>query len=245
MRPAIAVITPYCRESLEVLRQCHESVASQGEPADHFLVADGHPQAEVAGWDVEHVVLPQAHGDNGNTPRAVGSILAAARDYEFIAFLDADNWIHPDHLQSLVAACRSTQAPVACAWRTFHQLDGTPMNVVEVDEDACRHVDTSCYLVHRSAFDCLSCWNRMPRELSPICDRVFFKAVTAARHPMAFSRQRTVAFRSQYEKHYRAAGLMPPAGAKSDGIFEPCRSYLSSVEGIHASVDRLGFWPWF
>ena len=58
------------------------------------------------------------------------------------------------------------------------------------------------------------------------------------------ARRRTVAFRSRYQKHYRAAGQEPPANAKSDSDFESCKQYLSSVSGIHETVDKLGFWPW-
>ena len=139
----------------------------------------------------------------------------------------------------------ATRAPVVCAWRAFYRLDGIPLNISEADENACQHVDTSCYLLHRSAFGCLPCWSSMPRQLSPICDRVFLKALLDKRYQIAFTRQRTVAFRSQYEKHYRAAGLEPPPGSKSDRIFEPCKAYLTSVGGIHDTVERLGFWPWF
>lgn len=63
--------------------------------------------------------------------------------------------------------------PVTCAWRTFHRLDGTAMEISEIDENAFQHVDTSCYLIHRSAFACTSCWHRMPktdRDLAPCRD---------------------------------------------------------------------------
>lgn len=96
--PRIAVITPYYKEPTAMLHQAHLSVAAQDIAADHFLVADGFPNPEIANWNARHVPLPQAHADNGNTPRSVGSLLADAEGYDFIAYLDADNWFQPDHL---------------------------------------------------------------------------------------------------------------------------------------------------
>ena len=60
---------------------------------------------------------------------------------------------------------------------------------------------------------------------------------------MAFSRERTVAFRSQYETHYRWAGEEPPAGAKQFADVQSCYEYLRSVSGVTQCVERLGFYP--
>lgn len=238
----IAVITPYCGEPTSMLERCHRSVLAQDAATEHWLVADGRPDPAVAGWQARHIVLPQAHADNGNTPRAVGSVLAQASDCEFIAYLDADNWFEPGHLASLLAVIRHGRVPVACAWRSFHRLDGTPMAITETEEDQLVHVDTSAYLIHRSAFALVDCWHRMPRQLSPICDRVFFRALQHQRWGFGFSRERSVGFRSRYASHYRTLGLAPPPDAKTDATFEPCRTYLRSATGIREMVDRLGFW---
>jgi hypothetical protein len=122
-------------------------------------------------------------------------------------------------------------------------MDGTEMpGVREGDEEQCMHVDTSCYLLHRSAFDVLRVWTTMPRPLSPVCDRVFLAAIREQRLPMAFTRRPTVAFRSQYACHYLAAGLPAPEGAKHDiGVAE--RDWLSSPEGVQETVRALGFYP--
>jgi glycosyltransferase involved in cell wall biosynthesis len=96
----IAVITPYYKESIEFLRQCHKSVINQDISTDHclthFFIADGFPNEEVMKWNIKHITLPQAHSDNGNTPRGIGSILADVEGYDFIAYLDADNWFYPN-----------------------------------------------------------------------------------------------------------------------------------------------------
>jgi hypothetical protein len=243
MNPKIAVITPYHQESTEVLRRCHESVAGQMLPADHFLIADGFPNEAVRDWNARHVVLPHAHGDCGNTPRGIGSMMADAEGYDFVAYLDADNWLYAQHLSSLHELWQRTKNPVCCAMRTFHRLDGSLMNISETDEDNGRHVDTSCFFIHASAFELLSVWHRMPRPVAAVCDRVFLAAVRARRFGITSSGQRTVAFRSQYAAHYRSIGEEPPAGAKGPDAFKAASDYLLSVEGVAATTQRLGFYP--
>jgi glycosyltransferase involved in cell wall biosynthesis len=239
----IAVVTPYCREATEVLSRAHESVLAQGPGVEHVMVADGHPQGEVAKWDVRHVVLPRAHGDNGNTPRAIGSLLARAGGCGYIAYLDADNWYHPGHLASLVELQRTAGADVCASLRTFHDLEGRELpGVRDAGELRRLHVDTSCFLLHRSAFRCISLWSDMPKPLGPICDRVFLAGIRKMNLRVAHSDRPTVAFRSQYAAHYRAAGREPPPGAKED-VAEGAVRWLSSLEGVRETVDRLGFFP--
>jgi hypothetical protein len=56
----------------------------------------------------------------------------------------------------------------------------------------------------------------MPPQLGPICDRIVWGVIRARRYPTAHSPVPTVAFRSQYQAHYRAVGEDPPPGAKSN-----------------------------
>lgn len=241
--PRVAVVTPYHREPLAMLERCHASVCAQGVDADHLMIADGYPRDPIDRWDALHLKLPRAHDDNGNTPRGLGSLLASRGDYEFIAYLDADNWYRDDHLRSLLALWESGRGPVCASLRSFHGEDGTDLGITEEDEDALRHVDTSCLLIHRSGFECLPVWLQMPRPLSPICDRVFFAALLHRRLAVASTRARTVAFRSRYRVHYEAAGAPVPPDAKDAGAVRPAYDYLASGSGVTECVHRLGFWP--
>lgn len=72
----VAVITPYHREDLSLIRRCHDSVLAQTVPVRHFLVADGFPRREIDAWDADHLTLSRSHADFGNTPRSVGSMSA-------------------------------------------------------------------------------------------------------------------------------------------------------------------------
>lgn len=241
----IAVVTPYYREPIEVLQQCHESVLTQQVHADvvHLMVADGVPNDAIDAWKVEHIRLPRAHGNNGNTPRAVGALLADAQGCDFIAFLDADNWYHPGHLSSLLRMHESSRVDICSSLRTFHRLDGSNLNVSEAGEDQLQHVDTSCLLLHRNAFPLNNVWFQMPNEISPICDRVFLRAALHQRRSIASTQQRTVAFRTTYEVHYRTAHEVAPEICKSkEEDVRKALSFLMSVEGVQKTVEKLGFW---
>lgn len=239
----IAVITPYYKEPTDMLQLCHQSVVDQDLKADHFFVADGHPNPFIRERSVEHVILPRPSDDNGNTPRGVGGILAINRGYDFIAYLDADNWFHKGHLSSLIELHRTTKAGVCASFRTIHAIDGSELpNVQDPEEANLTHIDTSCYMLHRSAFELNDIWLKMPKPLSPICDRVFLKGVITKRFTIVSTRAKTVAFRSQYEDHYRAANLTPPTNAKRN-IIKPCVEYLKTVEGLRHTVEKLGFFP--
>jgi hypothetical protein len=240
----IAVVTPYHREPLEMLERCHRSVLAQEPRADHFMVADGFPRAEVANWDVRHMVLPGAHADGGAVARGLGSLLAEADGYDFIAYLDADNWFHERHLASLLELHQRSGAPVCTCFRTFHAPDGSLLEgVTEVDEDRLQHIDTSCFLVHRSAFGAMPVWSRMPRQLGMICDRVFLAALKHGRFPIVSTRERTLAYRTLHELHYTRAGLAVPEGVKSGTMIHAPMQWMLTREGVDECVRVLGFWP--
>jgi len=243
--PRIAVVTPYYKEPLSWLRQCHESVLAQEVPADHFMVADGFPRQELADWNVRHVVLPDLaiEGDGGSMGRGIGGALADACGYDFVAYLDADNWFLPGHLASLLELHRSTGAPVCTSFRSFFTPDGVRLDVSEEAEDTLQHVDTSCFFLHRSAFNLLTLWSRLPRPLGLLCDRVFLAALRNERFAILSTRRRTVAYRTLYELHYRGAGLEPPPGFKPRSILQPAFQWLQTREGVEESIRRLGFWP--
>jgi len=247
-RPRIAVITPYCKETLEVLRQGHDSVLTQDVEAevDHFYIADGFPNSAIDQWKATNIALPMAHRNVGNTPRAVGALLAEAEGYDFISFLDDDNWYRQNHLSSLIRIHEATKASVCCSWRTFHRLDGTIISNLQEDEElAFQHVDTSCYFVHRSAFSLNLVWSQMPNELSPICDRVLFAAALhKLGNNLAFSKQATVAFRTDYPGHYTAVHETPPAsGFSKPEKLDGAVTYLRSGDCVTKCVTQLGFWP--
>lgn len=243
MNPArIAVITPYHKEPIEMLRECHESVLAQGVDAHHYFIADGHPQSDMMVNDkVSHVMLPNEHADYGNTPRGIGGILAVNADFDYITYLDADNWYHPNHLTSLIDLHKKTGADICCSFRTFHQSDRSAILVDDPQEQALRHVDTNCYFLSKSAFEVASLWTRIPKQLAPVGDRVFKEYLKQKRYRLSFSKQKTVAYRTLWRDHYVAAGLKPPLNSKNlDTSFI---GWLKTAQGVKECVEKLGFYP--
>ncbi|MEM1411307.1 MAG: glycosyltransferase family A protein [Pseudomonadota bacterium] len=241
----VAVITPYHREPSSLLEQCHESVDQQaldaGDSCVHVLVADGHASEAVASFAAEHIVLPRENSDNGNTPRAMGSLYAAGQGFDAIAYLDADNWYQPSHIASLLEAHRKTGAPVCASGRIFHRPDGSRLPISE-PEDGQNHCDTSCFLVTQAAYRLVAVWGLMPRVLSPLCDRFFFQAMRAWKYAFHYTGQPTLAFRTRYAAHYVAAGERPPDDAKVNPAAESIQAWHALTEREQEDYyKRLGF----
>jgi glycosyltransferase involved in cell wall biosynthesis len=212
--PRVAVITPYYRESLEVLRHCHDSVRTQTFSCTHFMVADGHPHPEVSPWAVQHLILAKSHDDNGNTPRAIGSLSAMNQGFDAIAYLDADNWYYPHHIEAMIRLQQQTSAAVCTATRSIHRSDRSLMYIDRRECDGRQHVDTSNLFLTSAAYRLLSLWAMMPKQLGPICDNIFWQAIMARRISTAHHPEPTVAFQTQYAAHYTDIGEKAPEGTK-------------------------------
>lgn len=239
----VAVITPYYKESTDTLVRCFESVLQQKIKADHFFISDGFPNLDIERVVKFHVTLPRAHADNGNTPRGIGGLIASKSGYDFIAYLDADNWFLQGHLEASILKHFESGAPIITSFRTFYDQAGNRLPITEPAEDMLHHVDTSCFLVSRDAFKILPVWSQMPQRLGPICDRVFLACMKYHRYQFVSTKQRTVAFSSQYAYHFRLAGLTPPGSAKTSQEFDDALGFLRSTKGLNECIDRIGFWP--
>jgi hypothetical protein len=240
----IAIITPYFKESLDVLEQNYKSVIDQDLNTDHYFIADGYPLDAISKWKVKHIILDKNHDDNGNTPRGVGSRKVRELNYDFLAYLDADNWFHKNHLKSLINLYNDAKVNICCSKRTFHHINGNDLNISEMPEDKFQHVDTSCFLIHNSAFELTKIWEKIPKILSPICDRIFYKSIIIhKKYSIAFSNLRTVAFRSQYLSHYKTANQNPPLKLK-ELIGKESYEWLKTETGKKISKETLGFWPY-
>lgn len=209
----IAVITPYHTEPLDMLERAHKTVLTQTHPCTHFMIADGHARTEIDAWQVRHITLPTAHHNNGNTPRAIGSLDAIGDGFDAIAYLDADNWFEPEHIADLVAHRIETSADIVSSGRVIHGIDGGVLLPEGEQEDGTATADTSTMLFSRTAFAVLPLWGTMPNELGPNCDRYIFKGAQALGCKHHHGGQLTMHFTSRYGPHYRAAGLPVPADA--------------------------------
>lgn len=208
----VAVITPYFKEPLEFLRECHESVLRQTHPCLHVMVADGLPQEGINGWQVDHVILPKSHDDVGSTPRFVGCCHAIGLGFDAVAFLDADNWYSEDHIASLVALAGPGIGFISSN-RTLCRLDGSSLAPCPWTDPE-KFVDTSCMFFARPAFPLLMNWILMPDYAHPMSDRVMFHHVRQSGVSRAHNPERTVFYRVNRPGIYRRFGEQAPPGVE-------------------------------
>ena len=207
----VAIITPYHKESPDILRRCRTSVCDQSVQCQHYMVADGFPQDWIDGEsNVSHIKLADAHSDYGNTPRGIGALLAASEGADQICFLDADNIIDADHLETcLDTAKNNPDCKFVIARRRFVFPDGTPAEVLE-EED---HVDTSCFFMLPGTFHLFSHLILQPKQMSPGGDRVFLACLTFNKLKSAVCEKVTVTYTTNYLTHYNWVGKPAPSNA--------------------------------
>jgi len=228
--PRYAFVTPYHKEGRACLERCVASVKRQTVRADHILVADGFPQDWLDHAGVRHLRLDRAHGDYGNTPRGIGSLMAVAEGYDGIGLLDADCWLEPDHLEHCLAQAGEAglgRCGFVVTSRTLRRPDETVIDVA--DESPAVHVDTSCFFFLPPAFGVLPVWVLMPREVSSICDRVFFLALRARSLVSAVSAKKTVNFTCTYAAIYRHVGEAPPTPVKENPDYRAMAAWIDAL----------------
>jgi hypothetical protein len=208
----VAVITPYYKESSEILRRCRASVAAQTVRCQHYMIADGFPQDWVDDEsNVTHLKFAHAHADDGNTPRGIGALLAASEGADQIYFLDADNFIDADHVETcLDTAQNNPDCKYITARRRLVFPDGTPADIPEEDH----LVDTSCLFMLPGTFHLFSHFILQPKQMSPVCDRIFFAMLRYNKLKSAACKKVTVTFTTNYLVHYNFLRKPAPSNAR-------------------------------
>ena len=215
----VAVITPYYKESLEIIRNCHESVLNQTVKCLHVLVADGFPLIEINNWDVDHVILPRSHNDIGSTPRLIGCYHAIGLGYDAVTFLDADNWYRYDHIESLIKLFIETKAAFISSTRYVCRLDGSVMGICNQTNPQ-RFIDTNCMMFTRQGFHLLDFWALMPSYAHLIGDRVMLQKVNQSGVIVSHSGLPTVYYRCSKEGIYKSLNEPIPEGVQSRPDYE-------------------------
>ncbi|MFT3725119.1 MAG: glycosyltransferase [Hyphomonadaceae bacterium] len=245
MTARVAVVTPYYREDEAVLRACLDSVKAQTIPCRHVLHADGFPIPYIGEYDADHIVSSRPHRDNGNFGRGAGAQHAFQQDFEYVAFLDADNWFAPNHCETMVAALERTGAHVAASGRAICTLDGKVMLPFDPTSDGVSFADTSTLMVRRTLMPLMLLWTAMPRQLGPACDQIFWLAMQTRGIKIATTGLPTMMFRSQYANHYRALNMEVPPGAKEKGEMDDTIAFWQTLppEQRHALLTTIGAVP--
>ena len=208
----ICVVTPYFRTEPAWLQQAHDSVKAQTVPVHHIVVCDGCEPASIDGFRGSHIVLPRNYRDYGNTPRLIGSYHAVAAGADAIAYLDADNWYQPTHIEGLLRFAASRGLHACASARMLHRLDGSPMlKCPQVNGNP--YIDTSCLLILKPAFRHLIGWTLFPQALAGDTDNRLWRFMKANGAVTDFLDEATVAYRTRHVVHYNLAGEPPPPQA--------------------------------
>lgn len=214
-----AVITAYYKEDRSVIDKAIKSVQYQlpsGLDVIHYLVADGFPQEFESTEKLVHIPLPKSHNDYGDTPRIVGATLAVRDGCYGLMFLDADNYMYPEHIQAAVGAHLEHNQNLIIAKRDMVSEDGTVIKHNRSEEDAFKHVDTGCFVFFKEEIFRALEWAKIPSPLSVLGDRYFWNLHQKS-YPGTFGyvNTPTLAYTCLWKDVYEFAGITPPANAKS------------------------------
>jgi len=227
----IAIITAYFKEERATIERCIDSVRSQTQPAEHILVAHGHPQAWIGAGNLRQIVLDRNNDDFGDTPRAIGLVVAIREGYDAVQFLDADNVIDPHHVAMSAGMLRSTGAHMLVLKRRFLRQDGSVLNFISARDETLAAIDTNCYLFARPSFPTALKWTLIPKELSYMGATVFRSVFSKAGHPVAVASEPTVGYTSMWANTYTEVGETPPPGFRDHSLrAERARAWWSGLD---------------
>lgn len=225
----IAVVTPYYKEDLHELWLAHQSVIGQNAAVTHIMVADGHPNSAVATWSCQHLILPNSHQDAGNFARGAGALHAFQGGAECVCFLDADNWLEPNHVSSLFEVILRESSDIGVSRRTLRRLDGTVLDPLDQESDGQRFADTGTVMLRRSAIDIAVLWTTLPRELGGAGDQIIWGAVNSRGFKITRTGLPTLNYKTKWAVHYRGRGEEPPSGAVDLTVVQNSERYWQSL----------------
>ena len=211
----IAIISPYYKESPEMIERCMISVQRQSIKCDHFLISDGFPQSWIDETDVRHICLGKSHADYGNTPRGIGAQIAISENHDAIGFLDADNTYDLNHIEVCIQSVFAKYDDIqACDYVIAKRRLVRPYGTTLVESPKESFVDTNCYLFLRGSFHTIPVWNLMPKPLSLIGDRIFGMYINNQKLNSAVNPKSTINYLTLLKSIYLAAGENPPNDCK-------------------------------
>lgn len=167
-RTRVVVITPTIGHRL--LPRALSSVQAQTHRhIQHWVVVDGvefEPAVRKSLDDVARagsaptvLVLPRRTGMHGWNGHRIYASVPFLVESDFICFLDQDNWLDPDHVESLLQLALSKASPAAYSLRKIYTPGGELACMDDCESlgplHECyqgrgrKHVDTNCWIVTR------------------------------------------------------------------------------------------------
>lgn len=192
------------------------------------MIADGYPEERLPGLAGQHIVLPVAHRDYGDTPRLIGTLSAYQQGFDAICWLDADNWLEPDHVERLLKIANQEVVSVVTATRNLRREDGSLLSAC-TESNGDHFCDTNCYLIMRDAIPTIApAWGFKPPQMGVIGDRLVWQKARDNYQERGHCSEPTVNYTTNIAVHYLAAGEQPPSNARVI-MQKPGQPYPTSV----------------
>ena len=236
----VAVVTPYYKESRDILLRCVRSVRKQTYPVQHIMVSDGYPQ-DVR--KVTHIRIPPS-ADTGNTPRGVGVLVALAQGADAIALLDADCWMEPRHIQNMVEVMKDQNVPVVTCPRRLWNPDTGKAFAVDEESEGNVWNDTNCFLIRSDVAHLFQGWMFGKKNESLIQDRIFWQRIKESGVRIARMDTPSVNYDTTIAAHYLAHKEPMCANAKvimNEGNGWVIKPYADMPQ-LSVELHSL-FWP--
>lgn len=210
---SVVIITPTIGS--DHLKQCVESVQNQTySNIKHLVVIDGiennqkysiNNECTIRGTLLEMVrpniavqVLEENVGANGWYGHRIYAAFSYLVNEDYIIYLDEDNWLEPNHVESLINTIESGNLHWAYSLRNIVSKEGN-----WICEDNCEslgwwtsvagynHIDTSCYCIDRNiatkaAYAWYGQWG---------ADRQFFQQLYKINDNFSTNKEHTVNYR--------------------------------------------------
>lgn len=205
--PVVTIVT--ATTCTDYLKQNLNSVINQTyNNIQHLVVVDGQHHFEKLNYDISSdvIILPYATGtEQYNGHRIYGAATYLAKG-DFIMYLDEDNWIEPNHVESLVNILGEKPNAFACSLRKIMDMDGN-----FICNDDCESlgnwqsvindyfVDVNCFfLPKRIALQLTPIWYRRARhpEDQPEVDRALTYVLKQNKIQCLVSGEYTVNYRA-------------------------------------------------
>ena len=212
------ICTPVYLENSDQLTQNMRSVECQTLkelPLQHMLINDGIINLALRNKKPKRnaVVLSARynHSDYGDYIRRLGTKIALINGSKAISYLDADNYLHERHLETVYDTHINEKKNIVISKRNLVDEQGLTLSEFETD-----FYDTNTITLFGEHKKIGLLWGMYPRELSIIGDRIVSKYIrdkfadqiaytdttTVIYRYSKISKEKTLAFKSWYEKNY-------------------------------------------
>ena len=192
------------------LYQAVASVQKQTHACNHYVIWDGvEPhrdfQADVfandtdlSGFCLYDLELPKPTGGNGMMNGCILAMAAYICTEDYLCFLDDDNWMEPNHVETLVKALEEKDAAYSYALRNLVNPDGSfyaQDNGESTGHAGAQFVDANCYLFKRDLLLGIApLWVKTNGEMN-VSDRYVWAAFQENKIPWAATGLYTLNYR--------------------------------------------------